>query len=187
MDSLFCYAIFENQNMSMVIEIVLGLLALSAVVVGVRGDTWRPKSRGWKKVSPTGWAAITLGLLAFLVGVGKSTLESAAAANEKQRIAELMAANRDASEKYTSIRQAMVRFFEEIEDTLPDAADKALSSAFKDVKLGGGITINLTPTLKNVGKDLRERLRQVASETLAGIDEIKLELEESTEHTFGQD
>lgn len=40
------------------------MLALSATIVGVRGDTWDGSQEGLKKVRLSGWAALTIGIIA---------------------------------------------------------------------------------------------------------------------------
>lgn len=46
------------------IEYFLILLALSATIVGVRGDTWDGTQEGVKKIRMSGWAALAIGVIA---------------------------------------------------------------------------------------------------------------------------
>ncbi len=72
----------------MTIDIVLSLLAFTAVVIGVLGETTDFKTRKWKAVTGWGYAAILIGLLAATFMIVKSVIDDKA--NEQLK-AELVA------------------------------------------------------------------------------------------------
>lgn len=62
------------------LDYIPAIIAMGAVVLGVRGGTWDRTRRGWKRVTRTGWLSLVLGFVACVVsavqtGISERKLE----------------------------------------------------------------------------------------------------------------
>lgn len=96
-----------------------------SVLVAVRGETWNPSNTGWKRITLTGWVALTLGLVAALFSI----LQGFHEATEKER--ELGQARSRIQSLYISVldSERQIRNLQMVIEELRTPIDELLGAA----------------------------------------------------------
>lgn len=147
---------------------LLLLLALVATLIGVRGKSWDPKARGWRRVTARGWTAVAIAVLAAISSAGleyedRKILREAARQSEWRRLDGLsvMAAH--------AWNLEMLRIVGRELDARPELRELArnrLEMGTKTLAHSLGIYVN---ALRREERSVAESLLTSAEVTLAGL------------------